>query len=271
VTSSDDRTARVWDGLSGEAMSEAAHASAPVDDARFIADRSKVTLLLEHGRVQTYILTAGTRLLPASAGEVPSIRSAANDPSDLNSLKERLRPKHSGEITKMALSPRGNILATSSTDKFARLWDARTLELRAELSHDVTVNCVAFSPDGARVATSTSIPTRVRVWDVQTAQPLSEWIFVDKPVAAVAFSADGLFVISSSGWKWKLHPISGKAPEWLPTLAEAVAGVRYTSGGILETVAPEAFESARKLISNASGTDGLKEWARELIGNDEAK
>ena len=160
LTSSDDRTARVWDGRSGEAMSEAAHATSRVDDARFNSDSSKITLLLEHDAVQTYKLTTGVRLLSASAGEIPSPASAANERGELSSLKKRLRAKHSGEITKIALGPIGNIVATGSTDKFARLWDAHTLELRAELSHDVTVNCVAFSPDGARLATSTAIPSR---------------------------------------------------------------------------------------------------------------
>jgi WD40 repeat protein len=268
LTSSDDRTARLWDGRKGLPVSEPAHVRRPVDDAMFSPDGQKITLHLENKTKLTYALTHPKKLLLAASTEIPPLITPSSETADLRSIRQRLQPRHSGEITHLALNAKGTLLASGSTDKFARLWDARSLELKAELSHEVTVNCVAFSPDGVRLATSTAVPTRVRVWDVKTAQPLSEWIFPDSPVAAVAFSADGAFLISSSGWKWQLHPISGKTPEWLPALAEAIGGIHYDSSGIPETLAAENFEQVRALIWNSFEKDDLRNWARELIGND---
>ena len=56
---------------------------------------------------------------------------------------------HSGDVTALAYSPDGALLATASWDKTVKLWDATTGEQRATLSgHSQPVSCLAFSPDG---------------------------------------------------------------------------------------------------------------------------
>ena len=102
--------------------------------------------------------------------------------------------------------------------------------------------------------TSTAKPiTRVRIWDAATGSPLSDWIVSDDPVSAVRFSADGRWIVASAGWKWAVHPVTPPAPEWLPELAETVAG-------------KESLARVQTSLQRLSSSNELARWASELMG-----
>jgi hypothetical protein len=133
---------------------------------------------------------------------------------------------------------------------------------------------VRFSPDGLRLVTSTAKPARIRIWDVLTGQPLTDWIdWSGGAIGAVRFSSDGAAIIASAGWKWPFHPISGSAPVWLPELAEAIAGVRYNANRLSEPVTEEAFLKFQWQFAQRTETNALVVWARELwaVGGGEVR
>ena len=53
---------------------------------------------------------------------------------------------HEGEITSLVFSEDGALLATSSKDAKAKVFDATTLEELMEFATDRPLNCVALSP-----------------------------------------------------------------------------------------------------------------------------
>ena len=81
----------------------------------------------------------------------------------------------------MAFSPDGTRLASASSDRSVRLWDAATGAAVATLAgHTDAVISVAYSPDGKHVL-SGSDDTTVKIWDSTTGKEVSV-LLCDRPI-----------------------------------------------------------------------------------------
>lgn len=94
----------------------------------------------------------------------------------------------------MSVSADGRFAATSAFDGSLAIWDLDSgFLLRTIAAHDKSVFDVAYSPDGARIA-SVSDDRTVRVWEARTGKELMR-AKTDGTPASVAFSADGRTVM----------------------------------------------------------------------------
>ena len=97
-------------------------------------------------------------------------------------------------IWALAISPDGERVATGSLEDKLYIWDAKTGEVKLEIS---TSGLGAdFSPDGKYLA-STSIDGTLRVWDAASREELRMYTNPDGPFFDVAFSPDGTRLIAS--------------------------------------------------------------------------
>ena len=105
---------------------------------------------------------------------------------------------HRAEVYRVMYSQDGKLLASGSSDKTVRIWDAETHRLINELPHDSPVYGLSFSPDGKRLATGCADKT-IRLWDLARYQEVAELRGHEEYVHAVAFSPDGTRLVSASG------------------------------------------------------------------------
>lgn len=136
ATGSADETARIWDAGSGRLLCKVSH---------------------DGGVTGAVFSPNGTRLATASHDHTARVW-------DTSSGKQLLRLDHNHAVLSVAFSPKGTRLATAS-DQSAHVWQVRTGMQTHEVTHELPgiVNTVAFTPDGALLATGSSDKT-VRIW-----------------------------------------------------------------------------------------------------------
>ncbi len=211
VTSSDDRTLRVWDLAQGQSRVLEGHTDevwglAISPDSRHVASAGKDGTIrlweLATGRnriLQGHLLSVvavaflpdGQRLL--SAGEDGTVRLW-----DL-ATGEAIRVWHVEQAIyqRMATDPAMHWAAlTAFNEPVVRVWDLGRGELRVLAGHSAKVTQVAFSPRGEFLATGGDDRT-VRIWDPRTGQGriLGEHL---GPITALVFSPDGQTVVAAS-------------------------------------------------------------------------
>lgn len=171
VTTSNDRTARVWDST-GKELAKLEHPNDVVDAAVWRPD--------------------GARLVTASWDRIARVW-------DVSTAKELVRlVGHNGFITKLVWSTDGSLILTASDDGTARLWDAETGRPILRMDHNDSVATVAWSPDRSRIATA-SIDNTARIWDATTGKELSRLEGHDGGVLSAQWSPDGTQIVTASG------------------------------------------------------------------------
>lgn len=148
LTSSNDRTARLWDVASGRSIRQMAH-DAPVDTVDFSPDGSKFLTAGHDRAVSVWDTATVTRLLTI--------------------------PQHNTNIFKARFSPDGSLIVTSGYPlPAARLWDANTGKLVRELNgHSDWVMDFSFSANGALMFTASGDRT-ARIWETATGRELAD-------------------------------------------------------------------------------------------------
>jgi hypothetical protein len=112
----------------------------------------------------------------------------------------------------VAFSPDGSRLASWSNET-VRLWDSRTGQALAELKgHRRGVHLVAFSPDGAQLASSAWSDTTVRLWDARTGLSLAELERHMGGISGMTFSLDGSRIFLKYGRDYRAWDAASGQP-----------------------------------------------------------
>ena len=79
---------------------------------------------------------------------------------------------HTSWVSSAALGPYGRRIASGSSDKTIKIWDATTGQETLTLKgHTSLVSSVMFSPDGRRIA-SGSWDNTIKIWETMTGQEM---------------------------------------------------------------------------------------------------
>jgi len=105
---------------------------------------------------------------------------------------------HTTNVTAVAFSPDGSLLASASLDQTMKIWSTTNWAcLQTLAGHTNGVSSVAFSPNGQKIV-SGSVDGTVKIWNQEGGNCLVTIPAHTLPVTATVFSTDGTLVISAS-------------------------------------------------------------------------
>ncbi|MGA1794892.1 MAG: eIF2A-related protein [bacterium] len=172
ATGSHDKTARIWNAITGHQLHVLQGHTASIIMAAFSHD--------------------GTYIVTSSLDKTARIWDAATG-RQLHILEG-----HTDFVSSAKFSPDGVWVATASWDKTARIWDlARGGQVHVLRGHTDSLSSAEFSPDGEAVIT-TSGDTTARIWDVATGKQVHVLQGHTASVTTASFSPDGRYVATGS-------------------------------------------------------------------------
>lgn len=196
ASAGDDGAIRLWDATDGQLLRTLSGHASSVTSLAFSPD--------------------GSRLASASRDRTVRLWDAAT-----GQPLEILRG-HAGPVHTVAFSPAGQILASGGVNQNiddgdgtpegeVKIWDAQTgKELHTLLGHAAAITSLAFTPDAARLASSSEDLT-VKLWDPILGQEVLTLRGGNGHVEAIAFSPDGLTLtavaVDQTVRLWKAAPL----------------------------------------------------------------
>jgi WD40 repeat protein len=233
-------TVFLWDAATGERLPNSITYRTNILSARLSRDGRRLAIVAGDGTARVWDPATGQPLTPP--------------------LTRR------GDIGSVEFSPDGERIVTASLDNAAWIWWAQSGQVAAgPLRHAKPIYNPVFSPDGKLVVTASGDGTAC-LWEARTGRLLTPPLRHNAEVLCARFSTDGLHVVTGSEDRtarlWEVPSVHSAAPEWLPRLAETVAGQRFNARGTVEPVAVTDFLQLRTELLQGRAGEPCVSWAQ---------
>jgi WD40 repeat protein len=277
ISASRDRTLRVWDLQTGEALAVLQGHDAEVRGCAWVPDGRRLVSASADGTLRIWDLEAGRALVTLAGHEHRVLACAVTQDGQRivsASSDRRLRiwdaqsgetqailAGHGHEVRDCAVTPDGRCVVSVSKDGSLRIWSLQTGEALATLqgSHGCLTSC-AMSPDGTRVVVSADGEGRrssiFLVWSLETRKIVATFRGHTHLVKACVVTRDGRHVISAA--------MDQTVRVWELATGREVAKLQGARFGHTDLVLDFAVTPNGRHVINASWDGSLRVWSLNM-------
>lgn len=189
----------------------------------------------------------------------------------INSVKERYRSVE--DIMQDLKIPLSLAIIPQSSSDLALIYPpiTKTWQCFQTLKgHSESINCLAFNPDGKRLASGSEDKT-IKIWYLQTGQDINTLVDHTEKVNCITFSPDGELLASCGWdryiniWNWKDRKIISQLTghtNWINTLLFTPNGKFLISGGYDKTLKFWQLKTGQEI--NSVSLRGSQSWVNCL-------
>lgn len=264
VTTSDDKTARLWDAETGNQLAVLGRHKDVLRFAAFSPDGQMVITTSGDRTARLWSVNTNDELA-ALLGHTDVVWNASFSPDgrrvvtassdntarvwDVGTGKEIFRlDRHTGPVRAAVFSRDGQFVVTASEDTTARLWNSQTGEpVRIFEGHSAAVRVAAFDPEAKHLLTA-SLDKTARLWNVQTGVQIAELKGHTSAVLSAAFNPDGQRVVTAS--------VDGAVRLWNARDGTATARLEGHAGAVVST----QFSRDGRTLLTASDDRSARIW-----------
>jgi WD40 repeat protein len=157
--------------------------------------------------------------------------------------------RHRMNARSPVFSPDGRLVATTSWDGIAQIWDAQTTRpLGPAMPHRTTMRGARFTHDGRKLLTWARL--EVRLWDVATGSPLTEPMAGGTDIHGAVLSDDDTRIATYAASGREIRILDSSSGQ---VLAEPITGTYGAIGS------PPSFHLSGRLLAAESGGN-LQVW-----------
>jgi WD40 repeat protein len=216
ATASEDKSVRIWDPLTGEALHTLDDHTDAVLTVAFSPDTSLVASAGADKTLRIWEVATGvlSRTIPGFTSAINDVvftpdsdtivtvgkSTTDGDPAQVRLVRlsdgsTEILTEDAQDLERVAVSPDGRFLAFAGASKIVTLWDVYGERLAYTMTgHADRVFALAFDDSSTRLATAGG-DGQVFVWDTASGEQLQELPRVSSEISAVDFSPDGKFLV----------------------------------------------------------------------------
>lgn len=181
-----------------QAAESSAVQNALISSVRELSSAANANLIVDPERSILLALQAVDKTYSENGTVLPEAEEALHNAVQASRIELTLSG-HTDAVWLVTYSSDGKLLASTSFDNTAKVWNANTGKelFTLRLSDDSSINGVSFSPDVKWLATANGDNT-VRLWDVSNGTEVMKFLGHTDSVQFVSFSMDGSMLVSSA-------------------------------------------------------------------------
>lgn len=277
ATGSKDKTVIIWDVATGARVNTLKGHPYEVSAVCFLdngnvllsvsvdfGDSRRKKLMLSEVATGSELPLESLKLLPGQVASTFGENAGAK-------TEDTSQTAHAEAVNALAFSPKGDILASGSTDKTIKLWEVSSGQaVRTLTGHPKALIDLVFNPEGSMLASAST--KAIKLWEVSSGQEVGTLTGHSDSIMNIAFSPDGQLLASGSTDKTiKLWDVSTRSEKHTLEYSHEIRSIAFSPNGDMLVSGNSDMKVALWEVATGHQLRAMEGHSRDIMKSDKPR